>query len=353
MGYPLQQANVSLPLRFLMVLSVDHISPATGKTPTVVIARNDGLGFVTPAGAVGELGDGWYQVAANATDAGTLGPVTLHATASGCDPSDDEFLVVNYNPSISLPQATPSSSSKSVADMLTAALLRINVIQSGEVPAPEDLAIAFDRFNDWIDSVCANERLTIYQILRTTFPIVSGQQNYAIGAGGDVLIARPIFIDRMNFMDAAITPNLEMWLDPLTDEAYQTLPQKTQTGVYPYAYYYNATYPTGTLSLFFVPTSSTLTGVLYVPTSVTRFGATSDIIALPPGYNRFMRDNLAVELASEFRENVPVDPTLLRSASESMANIKRANMRIVDLHIDRALIWGRRGAYNIYADQSS
>jgi len=54
-------------------------------------------GFASPAGAVSEIGSGWYKVAGNATDSGTLGPLLLHATASGADPVDDCFPVVSYN----------------------------------------------------------------------------------------------------------------------------------------------------------------------------------------------------------------------------------------------------------------
>jgi hypothetical protein len=93
-SYQLPQENTSLPLRFLLVLASDHITGATGKTPTVTIAKNDGAGFVTPAGAVAELGNGWYAVAPNASDASEIGPLTLHATATACDPSDEEFVVV-------------------------------------------------------------------------------------------------------------------------------------------------------------------------------------------------------------------------------------------------------------------
>lgn len=347
MGYPIQQSNTTLPLRFTLVLSSDHITGATGKTVTVTLAKNDGLGFVTPSGSVSEVGNGVYQVNANASDASTLGPISLHASAAACDPVDEDFLCVNYNPSVTVSQPTLSSSTKTVADLLTGAMLDINVIQSGETPAPEDLAIAFDHFNDWIDSVCANERLIIYSIVRTTWTIVSGTASYTVGIGGTVNIARPIYLDRVRFVDTSVTPNIELPLVKLTDEMYQTIPNKTQTSTYPFASYYNPTFPTGTLSLFYIPTSSTLQGVIYAPTAVTRFGATSDIIALPPGYNRFLRTNMAVELSASMRENVPIDPTLLKAAQQSKDNLKTANLRPMDLAIDPMWAWhGRSG--NIY-----
>lgn len=97
MGYPVQQGNTTIPLEFEMVLTSDHVSPATGLAPTVTISKN-GAAFAAPAGAVTEVGNGLYKVAANATDAGTLGPIKLYATAATADPGGDSYLVVSYNP---------------------------------------------------------------------------------------------------------------------------------------------------------------------------------------------------------------------------------------------------------------
>lgn len=84
---------------FLMVLASDHVSPATGLSPTVTLSKSGGS-FASPAGAVTEVANGWYKVAGNATDTGTLGPLVLHATGTGADPTDIEFTVVAFDPQI-------------------------------------------------------------------------------------------------------------------------------------------------------------------------------------------------------------------------------------------------------------
>ena len=99
-----------------------------------------------------------------------------------------------------------------------------------------------------------------------------------------------------------------------------------------------------------MPTQSNLQGVIYAPTATARFGATSDIIALPPGYNRFLRDNLALECWPEWRESVPVDPLLIKSAEESKRAIKLANVRMSDLAVDPALLGHRGLRYSIQSD---
>ena len=97
MGYPVQQATTVQPLLFLLVLSSDHVTGATGKTPTVTLSKNGGA-FASPAGAVTEIGNGLYKIAGNATDNATLGPLALHVAEASSDPVDDVFMVVAYDP---------------------------------------------------------------------------------------------------------------------------------------------------------------------------------------------------------------------------------------------------------------
>ncbi len=81
------KSSASYPCFFLMIDSSDHVSAKTGLSPTVTISKS-GAAFGSPAGAVTEISSGWYKVAGNATDANTDGPLLLHATGSGADPTD-------------------------------------------------------------------------------------------------------------------------------------------------------------------------------------------------------------------------------------------------------------------------
>jgi hypothetical protein len=82
-----QQNSTSYPITFLLVTSIDHITGATGKTPTVTLSKNGGA-FGAAAGLVSEIANGIYALAGNATDRNTLGELRLHVTATGCDPVD-------------------------------------------------------------------------------------------------------------------------------------------------------------------------------------------------------------------------------------------------------------------------
>lgn len=95
--YDIKQSTTAYELLFLLVLTSDHISPATAKAPTVTI-RKAGGAFAAPAGAVTEIANGWYKVAGNAADSNTLGPLVLHATEAASDPTDVVYNVVAYDP---------------------------------------------------------------------------------------------------------------------------------------------------------------------------------------------------------------------------------------------------------------
>jgi len=230
-------------------------------------------------------------------------------------------------------------------DLINASLKRLGVLDAAETAAPQDMADGLQRLNDLIDG-WGTERLTIYKNDRTTWPLVPNQSTYTIGSGGDCDIVRPVFISDLNFIDTSQDPDLEMGLSPLTTDAWSRIPQKGLTSTYPTSFYYNATYPLAEVTFWMIPTSSTLLGVIYTPTAVTELGL-NDVISLPPGYRRFLRDNLAVELAPEF--DLQPSQTLVMSAMESKANIKRANIRPYDLYVDPALR-PRQGRYNIFSD---
>jgi hypothetical protein len=97
MTYSIKQSTTAYPLIFFMTDSADHVTGKTGLSPTVTI-RKVGGSFASPAGSVTEIASGWYQVAGNATDSDTLGPLLLHATGTGADPTDTYFEVVAFDP---------------------------------------------------------------------------------------------------------------------------------------------------------------------------------------------------------------------------------------------------------------
>jgi hypothetical protein len=246
-----------------------------------------------------------------------------------------------------------------VSDIITSALQRINVLQAGEVPSGEDMTDAFTTLNSLMGQ-WRLQRLTVPYLARTVWNLTAGKGKignpYTVGTGGDVNIARPSQPNSIvvRYQDTSVTPTLERPLTPLTDDAWAAIPQKDLTSPLPSNYYYQPTYTgsLGSLYLWLVPTSATLQGVIYAPAGMSNFAAVTDTIILPDGYDHFITENLAVHLAPEFRENLPIDPTIKESAEDAMRWVKTANFRMMDLSVDAALTTKHGFRYSILSDGS-
>jgi len=232
-------------------------------------------------------------------------------------------------------------------DVVTDALRELGVLAAGEVASADDELSGLSALNRLIDQWAA-ERLTIYTITRTTYALVSGTQNYTVGSGGNFNVARPVFVDHVRLLDTAVSPTLESGLVPFTDDAWALVTQKALTSTEPTNYYYNPTFPLGTLTLWPVPTGTTLTGVLYAPQQVAELANLNTAISLPPGYRRMLVKNLALEMSPSYERPSSVD--LRVQAAESKMVVKQANVRLMDMTLDPAYLGTSSGRYNINVD---
>lgn len=103
MGYPISKNSTAVPLDFLLILSSDHISPATGIATATVKAgltiQKPGGSFaaVNAGGTVVEIGNGWYSYTPVAGEVDTVGPLKLHWAVATTDPGDDVYPVEAVN----------------------------------------------------------------------------------------------------------------------------------------------------------------------------------------------------------------------------------------------------------------
>lgn len=79
----IQQAN-AYAYTFFLQLTAD-LTFATGAAPAVQISKA-GAAFAAAAGAVSEIGLGWYKCVFTTVDTNTLGDLSIVATASLCEP---------------------------------------------------------------------------------------------------------------------------------------------------------------------------------------------------------------------------------------------------------------------------
>jgi len=229
-------------------------------------------------------------------------------------------------------------------DVIADALRELGVLAAGEVATADEAISGLAALNRLVDG-CAAERLMIYTTTRTTYALVAATQNYTVGTGGNFNVARPVYLDHVTIYDDSASVFQESPLTPLTEDAWAAVPAKSQTALEPTCYYYNPTYPTGTLSVWPVPTSTVLTGVVYAPQQVSEFAALTTTVSLPPGYRRFLVKNLAFELAPSYGR--PASQELIAHAIDSKAVVKRANKRLSDMSIESAALCQAGPAYDI------
>lgn len=232
-------------------------------------------------------------------------------------------------------------------DFIKLSLKDIGVLAAGEDPSYDDSNDALEHLNSLLDQWEA-QRLKIYTITRTTWTIVASTGTYTAGTGGNIT-SRPAYIQNAAFIDTSQTVQTEQRMPILTEWAWQNLRQKTLTSNYPQVLYYNPTFPLGSITLWPIPTSSTLTGVIYWPQPVGQIAALTTTINVPSGYKRMMTKALALELCPSY--GVQPSQELQKQATDAMASVKRMNKRLRDLEFDPGiLIDARRPAYNIWTD---
>lgn len=354
MGYAVSQSNTSEPLSFLLILSADHITGATGKSPTVTISKNGGA-FASPAGAVTELGSGWYSVAANAVDASTLGPLLLHATATDCDPTDDVFDIVSYNPSAFAPVTTPAGPDAiSALQIINDAFELINVLGQGETLESDEADRGLRLLNQ-IVAQYALQPLTKTAIAREAFTLVSGQGTpanpYTIGIGADFDTTRPIRIWNAALNITSASTPFEIPIEVYSDQAYEAIALKTQTAPYPTGLYYSPTYASGWGSIFLYPVpTETNDLILYLEQALALFASLTTPYDLPPGAAPMLTYKLAKRLHRPYGREWSA--ALESDLNEYTAVFQRANTKMVDLTLDAALTRNPWGRYNILSDSN-
>lgn len=94
----------------MLISSADHISPSTGKTPTVTVSKAGGA-FAAVGGTVTEVSGGWYKIVLTTIDTGTLGDLAFHVTEANSDNTDFVDQVTTNILGDTLPVADPLLSS--------------------------------------------------------------------------------------------------------------------------------------------------------------------------------------------------------------------------------------------------
>ena len=178
-------------------------------------------------------------------------------------------------------------------------------------------ALAFTALNAMIDS-WRNEGLMASSVVNLSAAMVATVSNYSLGPAGTFSTTRPLEI-----LDAYMTQSgVDTPVRVLNFNQYDAIKFKSAASSIVTDVFYNSTFPNAEITVYPVPTAAN-TLHLVSRTDLTSFAALTDVVSLPPGWERALYSNLAVELAPEYGASLTQDTYMI--ARESKAAIKHTN----------------------------
>jgi len=202
-------------------------------------------------------------------------------------------------------------------DIIKAAFRLGGITTTGDAPDAQETQDALSSLNDLIASI-SNDSLFIYARTTEDFTLTSAIE-YTIGAGGDFDTARPIDIVSAYIRRGTIDYSVAI----ISDEQYAAIPLKS-TSTIPYFLNYTASYPLGTIKLYPAPIAG---DKLFLLSEKPLENLTlNQTLSMPPGWSRYLKNQLAIELAGEYGQQIP--PTVVENARDAMGAIKRGAARV-------------------------
>ena len=200
------------------------------------------------------------------------------------------------------------------------ALRLISAIASGSSPTASETADGLTALNAMIAS-WQLDKLNVYAYVDNVFTLVPIDASYTVGPLGNFnLTPRPPKLEQVFVRNA----NIDYMVELIDYEKWYAIPDKTSQTDIPIYAYYEPSMPTGTLRLWPVPNAAYDLHII-TWSSLSELATADATIVLPPGYDRALAYNLAIEIAPEYEAEVSA--SVAKIANESYAAIKRANIR--------------------------
>lgn len=236
--------------------------------------------------------------------------------------------------------------SNTALGVITQALVAIGAYAQGESVSAADSEMALTWFQNQIDAFNA-DRLYLNIHNRVLYTLPSGTTQRTIGVGGDINTDRPVFITGINYVIPASNPPVETPMGRMDDQSYMALSIKTLPSSLPTQFYYNETFPLGTLNFWPAVTQNVQIAIYYPSNSVAATTLQSTIQG-PPGYMEAFIFQLALRLSVPFAKTP--NPLLVEMASQALARAKRPQLIPALMGVDAALVPMGGSGYNILND---
>ena len=211
-----------------------------------------------------------------------------------------------------------------------------------------DAARGLTETNDLL-SEWANDKLICFANLEQSFPLVAGDRTYTIGTGGDINKVRPLKIETgpgiAYLMDSS---NNRFEIEVIEHDEWNQIKLLTVTAQYPNKLFYDPQYPLGIINIF--PTPETAHTVYFDSRlKLAQMASLDTAYSLPDGYKSAIKSNLSVRLWPFYKQGDPPG-WLIELASQTLANIKRTNLKQSEAQYDSAVTNTTARGYNIQND---
>jgi hypothetical protein len=210
-------------------------------------------------------------------------------------------------------------------------LRKLGVIASSEALSSSEAKDSLSSLNMMLSSWNTNN-LTVLGKSFEEFTLIAGQNSYTLGTGGDFNTSVPIKTDAAFIRFGS---NAELPMKIIDSKRWGEITTKSSQSTIPSKIYIDNNFPLQTVYLYPTP-SEAKTLILHNYRKISSLSSLTTELSFPDGYERAIVYNLAIELAPEYGKTVSME--IAKIASESLANIKRVNIKPREIGVDKALI---------------
>lgn len=207
-------------------------------------------------------------------------------------------------------------------DLIRRSMYLINAVAAGEIPDDADLNDALLALKEMLDGWNI-QNLAVYASPVENFVVTPGQATYNWGATAGptgITSARPVQVENVTCVRNGVSYPVTL----ISQDEYDEIPVKATPGALIDRLLYVNSFPLGKVTLYPVPTEA-VTLTMNTLTQLNDSLTLQSTIALPPGYLRAIRYNLAVELWPEYTNSSTDIAAVRKEAMTALGDVKRAN----------------------------
>lgn len=239
---------------------------------------------------------------------------------AGAAPASKQFATLTLAQAQAL-QAATGPGVLTGRDLVTDALLEINIYDALDTPSPQDAAFVLRKLNRILDNWNA-DRAAVYADQFQAYTLTPALSPHTIGPSGTFVVTqRPVSLEGVTLLLPTVnSPQITI---SIRDQAwYRSLSIPSLSTQQPTDVYYDPTWPNGKLYFYPVPNAAYQV-VLWTRIVLATLGL-NDAFTLPPGYQDAITLTLAEDIAPTFEK--PVAPSLAKKAQEARERIFTNNV---------------------------